>query len=338
MKNLLYIGNELEDRGGAPTSIDKLSPLLRNEGFEVKTFSSHKNQVLRLSEMLTSIIKNKSWADYVLIDTYSTRNFWYAVLTAQLCRNLQLDYILLLHGGELPLRLKKNLQLSASLFKNAKLNIAPSRYLFEVFQKAGFTNLKYIPNSIFLKDYPFKSRKVLKPKLLWVRAFAEIYNPMLALKVLEELLIEYPEAELCMVGPNKDSSYKECVNYAEKNKLPVKFTGKLTKPEWIALSEEYDIFLNTTNIDNTPVSLIEAMALGIPIVSTNIGGILYLLQHEETGILVPPDDESAMLSAIRKLVGDQDLAKKLSRHARRQSEKFDWEIVKENWKEVLLSE
>jgi hypothetical protein len=184
MKKLLYIGNELEDRGGAPTSIDKLSPLFKDEGFEVKTSSSHKNQVVRLSEMLTSIIKNKSWVNYVLIDTYSTRNFWYAVLAAQLCRNLQLDYILILHGGNLPLRLKKNPQLSASLFKNAKMNIAPSRYLFDIFHKAGFANLKYIPNSIFLKDYPFKPRKVLKPKLLWVRAFAEIYNPILALQVL----------------------------------------------------------------------------------------------------------------------------------------------------------
>ncbi|APS38819.1 Glycosyltransferase involved in cell wall bisynthesis [Salegentibacter agarivorans] len=336
MKKLLYIGNELEDRGGAPTFIDKLSPLLKNEGFEVKTSSSHKNQVLRLSEMLTSIIKNKTWVDYVLIDTYSTRNFWYAVLAAQLCRNLQLDYILLLHGGELPMRLKKNPQLSTSLFKNAKQNIAPSRYLFDIFHKAGFTNLKYIPNSIFLKDYPFKPRKVLKPKLLWVRAFAEIYNPILALQVLEKLLKEFPEAELCMVGPEKDDSYKECVNYAKKNKLPVKFTGKLSKSEWIALSEGYDIFLNTTNVDNTPVSLIEAMALGFPIISTNVGGIPYLLQDKKTGLLVPPDDKESMLSAIKELLINQDLAEKISRNARQQAEKFDWEIVKKDWKEVLV--
>lgn len=336
MKKLLYIGNELEDRGGAPTSIDKLSPLLQNEGFELKTSSSHKNQVLRLSEMLTAIIKNKAWVNYVLIDTYSTRNFWYAVLAAQLCRNLQLDYILILHGGNLPLRLKKNPQLSASLFKNAKMNIAPSRYLFDIFHKAGFANLKYIPNSIFLKDYPFKPRKVLKPKLLWVRAFAEIYNPILALQVLEKLLKEFPEAGLCMVGPEKDDSYKECVNYAEKNKLPVKFTGKLGKSEWIALSEGYDIFLNTTNIDNTPVSLIEAMALGFPIISTNVGGIPHLIKDQEIGLLVPPKNKLAMVHAISTLLENPDLVKNLSQNARTQAEKFDWEIVKKEWKEVLL--
>ncbi|SKB60494.1 Glycosyltransferase involved in cell wall bisynthesis [Salegentibacter holothuriorum] len=337
MKNLLYIGNELELRGGSPTSIDQLTPLFRKEGFEVKTSSAKKNQFLRLFEMMTAIIRNKSWVDVVLIDTYSTRNFWYAVLTAELCSKLNLDYILLLHGGDLPERLKNNPKLSASLFKKAKLNIAPSLYLFREFQQAGFRNLKYIPNSIFLEDYPFKKRKILKPKLLWVRAFAEIYNPILAIKVLEELLKKYPEAELCMVGPEKDESYKKCGNYAEKNKLRVKFAGKLTKSEWSKLSKEYDIFLNTTNVDNTPVSLIEAMALGFPIISTNVGGIPYLLQDQETGLLVPPKNKSAMVDAISNLLENPHLAESLSQNARNQAEKFDWEIVKEEWKEVLLA-
>lgn len=336
MRNLLYIGNELEIRGGSPTSIDRLTPLLRKEGFEVKTSSAKKNQLLRLSEMMTSIIRNKAWADVVLIDTYSTRNFWYAVLTAELCSKLNMDYILLLHGGGLPERLKNTPKLSASLFKKAKLNIAPSLYLFEEFQQAGFKNIEYIPNSIFVKDYTFKPRKYLKPKLLWVRAFAEIYNPILAIKVLEELFKEYPDARLCMVGPEKDESYKECFNYVESNKLPVKFTGKLTKPEWTDLSKEYDIFLNTTNVDNTPVSIIEAMALGFPIISTNVGGIPYLLKDQETGLLVPPKNKSAMVDAITALLENQNLAEKLSHNARNQAEKFDWEIVKKEWKEVLL--
>jgi glycosyltransferase involved in cell wall biosynthesis len=336
MKNLLYIGNELELRGGAPTSIDSLTPLLKKEGFEVKTSSAKENQLLRLSEMMISIIRNKSWADVVLIDTYSTRNFWYALLTAELCNKLNLDYILLLHGGGLPGRLKNTPKLSASLFKKAKLNIAPSRYLFKEFQQAGFKNIEYIPNSIFLKDYSFKIRNVIKPKLLWVRAFAKIYNPILAIKVLEELLKEYPKAELCMVGPEKDESFKECFKYAESNKLPVKFTGKLTKQEWIDLSKEYDIFLNTTNVDNTPVSLIEAMALGFPIISTNVGGIPYLIKDQKTGLLVPAKNKSAMVHAIGTLLKNQNLAESLSQNARNQSEKFDWEIVKNEWKEVLL--
>jgi glycosyltransferase involved in cell wall biosynthesis len=337
MRNLLYIGNQLEVRGGSPTAIDVLAPLLKKEGFKVKTASDKKNKLLRLLHMLQYVYANRHWANYAIIDTYSTRNFWYAVLSARLCRKLNLDYLLILHGGNLPRRLKNNPRLSKSLFQKAKLNIAPSRYLFEEFQQSGIKNLKYIPNSIFLENYSFKERKVLKPKLLWVRAFDEIYNPLLALKVLKDLLEYFPKGELCMVGPEKDKTFKECVNYAKTHNLPVEFTRKLSKPEWIKLSRNYDIFLNSTNIDNTPVSLIEAMALGIPIVSTNVGGIPYLLEHKKTGLLVSPGDEQAMLLAVKSLLNNPDLAEKLSRNARHQAESYDWKTVKEDWKEVLKS-
>ncbi|WP_081211286.1 glycosyltransferase family 4 protein [Salegentibacter sediminis] len=335
MKNLLYIGNELKARGGAPTSIDVLAPLLRAEGLQIQTASSKKNQLLRLSDMLITLIKNSHWADAVLIDTYSTRNYWYTVIISQLCRILNLDYILILHGGGLQKRLKKNPKLSRVLFSHSKLNIAPSHYLYETFQNAGFKNLIYIPNSVFLKEYHYLPRKVLKPKLLWVRAFAEIYNPHFALQVLRELLNEYPEAELCMIGPAKDQSYQHCLEYAQKYKLPVSFPGRLSKAEWIELSKKYDIFLNTTNIDNTPVSVIEAMALGLPVVSTNVGGLPYLLEEGETGLLVPPGDFLAMLNAIKNLLDSPELAEKLSQTAREQVEKFDWEVVKSNWIEMF---
>ena len=76
----------------------------------------------------------------------------------------------------------------------------------------------------------------------------------------------------------KDGSMEACKEYAAEEKLPVKFTGKLEKNEWIKISADAGIFINTSNIDNTPVSLMEAMALGLPVVSTNVGGIPYLIE------------------------------------------------------------
>lgn len=338
MKNLLYIGNQLDAWGGAPTSIDVLVPLLEKEGFNVKATSARKNRVFRVLEMLWHVHKHRKWASCVLIDTYSTQNFWYAVSCARLCRILSMPYFLILHGGNLPMRLKRNPRISTNIFKQAKLNISPSRYLLEKFQEAKFCNLKYIPNFIFIEKYCFKQRKNIRPKLLWVRAFHAIYNPILAIKVLEKLMKEYPETKLCMVGPQKDHTYKECVNYAKKHKLPVKFTGKLKKQEWVELSEDYDIFLNTTNIDNAPVSILEAMALGLPIISTNVGGIPYLLKHKETGFLVPRADTKAMLAAVKSFLKNPASVEIITKNARKQVENFNWEIVKEDWEIVLGSE
>ena len=224
LKNLIYIGNHLSECGGTPTSIDILAPLLREEGYKVKTASSKKNKFFRLLDMLLLVYRNRKTADYVLLDTYSTQNFWYAYAVGRLSQILNLNYIPILHGGELPERLQRSSEASKMVFGNAFLNVAPSLYMKTIFQQAGFTNVRYIPNSISLKDYDFKERKNIRPKLLWVRAFTEIYNPLQALKVLELLLPYYPNAELCMVGPIKDDSWKACIRYAKLHRLPVRLS------------------------------------------------------------------------------------------------------------------
>ena len=174
-----------------------------------------------------------------------------------------------------------------------------------------------------------------QPKLLWVRAFAEIYDPMAALETLELLLENHENAELCMVGPEKDSSFKKCKTYAREKNLPVTFTGFLEKKEWLQLSENFDIFLNTTTIDNTPVSVIEAMALGLPVVSTNVGGIPYLIDDQAQGLLVPSRAPAAMAEAVKELITHPEKARKLAFSAREKVEEFDWNLVKKKWAKIL---
>ena len=334
-KNLLYLGNALSHKGITVTTIDILSRHLRAEGYEVTVASSFKNKGLRMLDMLWQVFKHRSKVDVVLIDTYSTTNFWYAVFVAKLCRMFKLPYIPILHGGNLPERFKSNPSTSQTLFGKAFMNVAPSGYLYEAFKQAGITNLKEIPNTIDINEYPFKERRQVGPKLLWVRSFAKIYNPMLALKVLKKLRKTYPEASLCMVGPEKDESYVACKTFAQEQLLPVTFTGKLTKEEWILLSGDYDLFINTTNFDNTPVSVIEAMALGLPVISTNVGGLPYLLGDRENALLVPPDNEEKMIEAISELLQNDILAHQLALAARSKAEAFDWENVKSFWNELL---
>jgi len=335
MKSLIYIGNKLSNKGKTPTSIETLGLFLSNSGFTVITSSSMKNKGLRVLDMLITILKNRKKTDYVLIDTYSTLNFYYAYLTSQLCRVLKINYVPILRGGYLKDRLKKSPKLSESIFKNAYVNIAPSTYLMSKFRKSGYKNVINIPNTIELKNYAFKHREIKKIKLLWVRSFSKIYNPKLAVKILKELKKESLEAELCMVGPDKDGSLLETKKFAENLGLKVKFKGKLSKKAWIELSEEYNIFVNTTNVDNTPVSVIEAMALGLPVISTNVGGIPFLIDNGKNGILVDPNDEYIFMDAINKLVENTTKTKELVLSARKKVESFDWNVVKYQWISIL---
>ena len=100
---------------------------------------------------------------------------------------------------------------------------------------------------------------------------------------------------------------------------------------------QHDVFLNTTNIDNAPVSVIEAMACGLPVVSTNVGGIPYLLEHGKTALLVGPGDSDGMTGAVKRLLPEQGLYSELSANGRQLAESFDWEVVLPQWQRLLNS-
>lgn len=334
-RKILYVGNNLRGEKTNITTIETLSEKLQEIGFQVVTTSSKRNKVFRLLDMLTTVFKHRNTVTRVLIDTYSTQNFYYAVAVANLCRLFKVPYIPILHGGNLPLRLKKNKFLAYKLFNGAITNVAPSAYLKHEFISQGYTNITYIPNTIEILEYPFLKREIIRPKLLWVRSFAKIYNPMLAIEVVEHLKMSIPNIELCMVGPDKDGSLEECKNYVAVKNLPVYFPGKLTKEAWRDLSKDYDLFINTTNFDNTPVSVIEAMALGLPIVSTDVGGMPYLIKDGEDGRLVPPNDKKSFTKVILELLNSPDNVKYLAKNARSKSEGFDWKKVKQDWRELL---
>jgi glycosyltransferase involved in cell wall biosynthesis len=336
MKNLLYIGNKLSGHGYNSTSIETLGTFLEGEGFHVYYASSKKNKILRMFEMIIKTFKYTKKVDYVLIDTYSTKNFWYAFIISQLCRILKLKYIPKLRGGNLPSRILRSKFFSNLIFKNAYINIAPSYYLFEAFKNEGYNNLKYIPNTIEIQNYPDSPKEFKTPKILWVRSFAKIYNPLMALKVFIKIKADFPEAKICMVGPKKDDSYAKTLQFAKKNNVEVIFTGKLSKQEWIELSKDYNVFINTTHFDNTPVSVIEAMALGLPVVSTNVGGIPYLLEQNVNLLLVDDDDDVGMTNQIKHLFTEPNLALNLSKKGKKSVERFDWEIVKKEWIELLV--
>jgi glycosyltransferase involved in cell wall biosynthesis len=334
LKRLLYIGNKLSKHGVTPTTIEILGPLLEQEGFIVFYSSTYKNKAFRLLDMIWSVFRYQK-LDFVLIDTYSTLNFWYAFVLSQWCRMFNIRYIPILHGGNLEYRLQSNPVLCQMIFKNAFVNVSPSLFLKEKFKEAGFEKVKYIPNTITIENYSFDQQKKAVPNLLWVRSFAEIYNPMMAIEVFYTIKKEYPNATLCMVGPDKDGSLSKVKQKAKALHLDVLFPGKLSKKEWIALSKSYSIFVNTSHYDNMPVSIIEAMALGLAVVSTKVGGISYLLEDQKGALLIPDGDVEKMSNAILKLVENQFLFQKLVIHSRQKATEFDWENNKQSWFSIL---
>ncbi len=197
------------------------------------------------------------------------------------------------------------------VLRRADLIVTPSSYLARALEPYGYT-ARIVPNLVDASRYPFRQRTRVRPRVLWMRAFHPIYNPYMALRVLAVVRTMLPDASLTMAGQDKG------------------FESSVRK-------QAARLGLSDAVIDNTPVSVIEAFAMGLPVVSTDVGGIRDLLGDGVCGLLVPDDDVQAMAAAILRLVRDPQLSGRLSSNGRSVAEGSSWEQIHAQW-ERLFSE
>lgn len=149
------------------------------------------------------------------------------------------------------------------------------------------------------------------------------------------LKVKYPGTSLCMVGPDK-GLLEAVKQMAATEELDVVFIGRQSKKEWAALSRGYDIFINTSHIDNMPFSVIEAMSLGMAVVSTNVGGIPHLLTHGENAMLVPDGDFHSMAESVAELMENESLRTSILKQSEALVAQSSWENVRDKWLEILV--
>ncbi len=340
MKNsVALIGNFLSGSLGTSGVIEDLAQRLAGAGWQVVTASDKPGHLPRLLDMVATVWRRRREYAVAQVDVFSGPAFRWA---EAVCLTLKLagkPTVLTLHGGGLPEFARRHPRRVRRLLDSAVAVSTPSRFLLEE-MKIYREGLKLIPNPLDLSAYHFRLRARPQPRLVWLRGFHAIYNPALAPKAMALLAHDFPELQLIMVGPDKgDGSLgqtKEAAAAAGVSHL-IKFPGAVPKQEVPVWLKEADIFLNTTEVDNTPISVMEAMASGLCIVSTNVGGLPYLLEHEQDALLVPPDNPQAMARAVRCILTEPGLGEHLSFQARRQAEQFDWSVVLPRW-EALLAE
>jgi glycosyltransferase involved in cell wall biosynthesis len=336
---VLIVGNFLSKVVGNRGVCEELAPRLREAGFSVITTSARKRRVERLLGMLLTCWKHRGSYDVAQVDVYSGPAFLWAEAVCWMLRRLNKPYVLTLHGGTLPDFARREKRRVSKLLKSAEAVTVPSTYLLNG-MAAYCKDLLLLPNGLDLHQHRPIIRNPLHPKLIWLRAFHEIYNPSMAVRVLGHLKNEFPDIRLTMVGPDKDSlSLKNAIATARAYGVEshLQLMGHVTKIEVPRCLERADIFLNTSNFDNTPVSVLEAMASGLCVVSTNAGGIPDLLNTEEEALLVPVNDDLAMAAAIRRLLTDERLTTRMRARALAKVEQFDWKAVLPQWQTLLKS-
>ncbi len=336
---ILLVGALLSSTRGVRSVSEDLAERLFSAGWRVITTSEKPGRFSRLIDMILTVWRRRREYDVANVEVFSGPAFFWAEIVCFLLRRLGKPYILTLHGGNLPDFSRKWPGRVHLLLRSARFGATPSKYLLER-MSAYRSDLILLPNPLNLEAYPFRPRATASPKLIWLRAFHRIYNPALAARVIERLASEFPKIHLDMIGPDKgDGSAEEFQRLISDLEISPRIsrTGAVPKTQVSQYLDRGDIFLNTANVDNAPVSVLEAMACGLCVVTTNAGGIPYLLEHERDALLVPPDDCQEMAAAVRRILTSPHLAETLSQNARKKAEQHDWLVILPQWERLFLA-
>lgn len=335
---VLLVSNFLSGWDGRRTYAEDLARRLQGAGVTVRTSSRFLFPPARLADMVLAAMGGRGGYRIAVIDVYSGRAFLWAEAAARAARAVGRKVILALHGGRLPEFASRHPGRVSRLLAMADLVVAPSPFLRDAFRHLR-PDIRVVPNAIELSAYPFRRRVHIAPRLVWLRSFHRMYDPGMAVRVLAGVRRTHPDATLAMYGPDKDGSLDQTRRIAEELGVAdaVRFLGVVPKERVGEALAGADIFLNTTHVDNTPVSVIEAMACGLCVVSTNAGGVPHLMRDGIHGLLVRPGDAEGMVDAVRRLLHDAELCLRLSTEARAQAEQFAWERVLPQWLKLFES-
>lgn len=338
-RSVILIGSFLSSAGLTRGVCEDLADRLEARGWRVFRTSNKTNRVLRVADMMATILRARKEYAVAQVDVFSGRAFLWAEAAAWALRRVRRPYVLALRGGNLPAWSRQHPRRVRALLQRAAAVTTPSRYLHEQ-MRAYRSDLILLPNAVDIGAYEFRARTAPQPKLMWLRSFHEIYNPTMAVTVTALLADEFPDVRLTMVGPDKgDGSLQKVVATAQQLGVSARLEicGGVPKTEVPVWLNRGDVFLNTTHYESFGVSVMEAAACGLPVIATSVGELPRLWEDGVNALLVPPNDAEAMAEAVRRVLKDPALAEALSCNGRAKAEGFDWSVILPKW-EMLLTE
>ncbi|HEU4894066.1 MAG TPA: glycosyltransferase family 4 protein [Vicinamibacterales bacterium] len=305
--------------------INPLPPGILRRAVAIKYVRTAATQVFYWPLLLRELRR----ADVVHVFSASYLSFLLAPLPAVLvAKLLGKPVVLNYHSGEAPDHLRRS-AIARRTLRWVERNVVPSRFLEDVF--AGFgIRAEVIPNTVDMDQFRFRTRAPLRPHVLSTRNFEPLYNVACTLRAFRIVQDRHPEATLTLVGAgSEDQHLRELAG--ELRLEHVRFVGRVPPDEIWRYYDEADIYLQTPDIDNMPLSVLEAFASGCAVVSTNAGGVPAILTNEKHGLLVDRGDYHAAAECVLRLLADPALAGRLTATARESCADYQWNVVRSRW-------
>lgn len=231
-------------------------------------------------------------------------------------------------GGEAADFLQRSAGLVRFTMRRVAALVVPSGFLQGVFRRFGMP-AEIVPNIIDLSRFhPREPVRAGAAHLVVARNLEALYDNETAIRAFEIVQQQFPQARLTLAGSGPQESYLRDLVRTRGLTDAVRFTGRLERDAMAALYRSADLMLNPSLADNTPNSVLEAWASGVPVVSTNVGGIPHLAQDGVTASLVPPSNPVAMAQACVALLSDETLWRQRAQAGLREAQRYTWSCVR----------
>ncbi len=344
---IALVAASLEILGGQGVQARALTTELRKDGYEL-TFVPvnpsfppalrwlrrwpYARTFLNQALFLPSLLRLRG-ADVVHVFSASYWSFLLAPAPAILvARALGKRVVLHYHSGEAEDHLGRWGILVHPWLRQVDEIVVPSEYLRAIFARHGH-RARVVPNVVDTSTFRYRERRPLRPRLLSTRNLEAYYRVDSTLRAFALLKSRHPEATLTIAGSGSEEARLRGLAEALGTD-GVRFVGRVEPDAMPDLCDDADIFVNSSVVDNQPVSVLEAFAAGLAVVSTGTGDIPSMVRDGETGLLVPPRDPPAMAAAIETLLREPERAILMARRARGELPRYTWPHVGRQWPEV----
>jgi glycosyltransferase involved in cell wall biosynthesis len=262
------------------------------------------------------VMANSGWAWHF----FAAPAVWIAVLRGK-------PAVVNYRGGEAERFLNRQSAWVRPTLRRARSVIVPSGFLRDVFARHD-VQADIVPNVVDLARFWPAMPQPGRLHLLVARNLEDIYDVPTALRAFARVRTTHPHAKLTVAGsgPKRAELERLCAELGIAD--DVRFAGRVDHERMADLYRDADVVLNPALVDNMPNSLLEAMASGVPIVSTNVGGVPQLVEHGRTALLVAPGDFEAMAAATLRVAADAQLAESLRAAGLETVQRYSWPNVR----------
>ncbi len=290
------------------------------------------NQLLYLPDLLAL-----RHVDVVHVYSASYWSFLLAPVPAMLVARLFGKYLILnYHSGEACDHLQHWGNLVHPWLRLPDEIVVPSRYLQKVFAQNNY-KARVIPNIVDTSTFCYRERMTLAPRLLSTRNLERHYRVDVTILAFAIVKRRYPDATLTITGyGSQESSLRELARLQQCD--GIKFVGRIEQPEMPAIYDAADIFINSSVVDNQPVSILEAFAAGLVVVSTATGDISAMVTDRVSGYLVPAEDPQLLANTIISVLDHPAEGVQVTRRARQEVNKYAWSHVRKDWEQLYSRE